>query len=74
MKNSVQYKLLTETVPPLEVLNVALIDKKGITNHMKIMSKIKSNGSSLTKPFNHFIVKRELALNIERSNTWMKRG
>ena len=73
-KNSVQCKLLSETVPPLEALNVALIDKKGLTNHMKILKKNKSNGSSLTKRFNHFKVKGELALNIERSDTRMKRG
>ena len=33
MKHSfIQRKLLTEILPPLEALNVALIDEKGITN------------------------------------------
>ena len=37
MKNSdIQRKLLTETLQILEALNVALIDEKGITNHIKM--------------------------------------
>ena len=66
MKNSdIQRKLLTETLPPLEALNVALIDEKGITNHIKMTSTFKSNGYSSNKSFNHFNVKREPTLNIE---------
>ena len=75
MKNSdIQRKLLTETLPPLEALNVALIDEKGITNHIKMTSTFKSNGYSSNKSFNHFNVKREPTLNIERTNTCMKCG
>ena len=75
MKNSdIQRKLLTETLAPLEALNVALIDEKGITNHMKMTSTFKSNGYSSINPFNHFNIKREPTLNIERSNTCMKCG
>ena len=75
MKNSdIQCKLLTETLPPLEAKNVALIDERGIANHMKVTSNFKSDGFSLIKPFNHFNVKREPTLNIERSNTCKKYG
>ena len=74
-KNSdIQRKLLTETVPPLEALNAALIDEKGITNHIKMTSTFKSTGYSSNKSFNHFNVKREPTLNIERNNTCMKCG
>ena len=75
MKNSdIQRKLLTETLPPLEAFNVALIDEKGITNHMKMTSIFQSNGYASNKPFNHFNIKREPTSNIERSNTCMKCG
>ena len=75
MKNSeTQRKLLTSTLPPLEALNVALIDEKRITRHMKVTSDFKSNGYSSNKPFNHFNIEREPNLNIERSNTCMKFG
>ena len=37
-------------------------------------STFKSNGYSSNEPFNHFNIKREPALNIERSNTCMKCG
>ena len=75
MKNSdIQRKLLTETLPPLEALNVALIDEKGITNHNKMTNAFKSNGYSSNKSFNHFDVKREPTLNIERNNTCTKCG
>ena len=58
MKNSdIQRKLLTETLPPLEASNVALIDEKGITNHIKMTSTFKSNGYSSNKSFNHCKVK-----------------
>ena len=36
--SEIQRKLLTETLPSLEALNVALIDEKGITNHMKVLN------------------------------------
>ena len=73
IKNSdIQRKLLTETLPPLEALNVALIDGKGITNHIKMTSTFKSNGYPSNKSFNQFNVKREPTLNIERKNTCMK--
>ena len=75
MKNSdIQRKLLTETLPPLKTLNVALIDEKRITNHIKMTSTFKSNGYSSNKSFNHFNVKREPTLNIKRTNTCMKCG
>ena len=75
MKNSdIQRKLLTESLPPLKALNVALIDEKGITNHIKMTSTFKSNGYSSNKSFNHFNVKRDPTLNIERTNTCMKCG
>ena len=75
MKNSdIQRKFLTEPLPPLEALNVALIDEKGITNHMKMTSTFKFNGYSSKKSFNHFNVKREPTLNIERNNTCIKCG
>ena len=62
-----------ETLPtPLEALDVALIDEKGITNHMKMTSTFKSNGYSSNNSFNLFNVKREPTLNIERNNTCMK--
>ena len=69
-----QRKILTKTLPPREALNVALIDKKGILNHLKLTIKFKSNGSSVHKPHSHFIVKREPTLNIEKSNTCVKCG
>ena len=73
MKNSdIQRKFLTETLPALEALNMALIDEKGITNHMKMMKTFKSNEPSVNKHFHQFYVKREPTLNIERSNTCMK--
>ena len=75
MKNyDIQRKLLTETLPPREALNVALIDEKGILNHLKLTNNFKSNGSSVHKPHSHFTVKREPTLNIEKSNTCMKCG
>ena len=75
MKNwDIQRKLLMETLFPLEALNVALIDEKRITNHIKMTSTFKSNGYSSNKSFNHFNVKREPTLNIERTNTCMKCG
>ena len=70
----IQRKLLTETLPPREALNVALIDEKGILNHLKLTNSFKSNGSSVHKPHSHFTVKRELTPNIEKSNTCMKSG
>ena len=40
MKNyDIQKKLLTETLPPRKALNVALIDEKGILNHLKLKHK-----------------------------------
>ena len=75
MKNyDIQRKLLTETLPPREALNVALIDEKGILNHLKLTNNCKSNGSSVHKPYSQFTVKREPALNIEKSNTCMMCG
>ena len=48
MKNyDIQRKLLTETLQPRESLNVALIDEKGILNHLKLTINFKSNGSSV---------------------------
>ena len=59
MKNyDIQRKLLTETLPPREALNVALIDEKGILNHLKPTNNLKSNGSSVHKPHSHFTVKK----------------
>ena len=73
MKNSdIQRKLLTETLPTQEALNVALIDEKGITNHLKMTKTFKSNELSVNKHFHQFNVKREPTLNIERRNTCMK--
>ena len=75
MKNyDIQRKLLAETFPPPEALNVALIDQKGILNHLKLTNTFKSNGSSVQKPHSHFTVKREPTLNIKKRNTCMKRG
>ena len=75
MKNyDIQRKLLTETLPPREALNVALVDKKGILNHLKLTNSFESNGSTVHKPHSRFTVKREPTLNIERSNTCMKCG
>ena len=70
--SDIQEKLLTKTLPPREALNVALVDGKGISNHLKLTNKFKSNGPSVHKPHNHFNVKKEPTLNIERSNTCMK--
>ena len=75
MKNyDIQMKLLTETLPPREALNVALIDEEEISNHLKLTNNFKRNGSSVHKPHSHFTVKREPTLNIEKSNTNMKCG
>ena len=75
MKNyDIQRKLLTETLPPRETLNVALIDEKGTLNHPKLTNNFKSNGSSVHKSNNHFKVKREPTLNVEKSNNCMKCG
>ena len=58
MKNSdIQRKLLTETLPPLEELNLALIDEKGITNSNKMTNSFKSNRSSVQKLYKLFNVK-----------------
>ena len=70
----IQQKLLTETLPPREPLKVALIDEKGILNHLKLSNDFKSNGPSVLESHNHFNVKREPTLNIERINTCMKCG
>ena len=73
MKNyDIQMKLLTETLPPREALKVALINEKGILNHLKLTNKFKPNGTSVHKPHSLFTVKREPTLNIEKSNTCMK--
>ena len=65
-KSDIQRKLLTETLSPLEALNVALnvalTDDKVLTNHMKMTITFKSNGSSVNKTFNLFNVKREPTL------------
>ena len=45
-----------------------------MTNHLKTTNSFKSNGSSVHKSYNHFNVKREQYLNIERKNTCLKRG
>ena len=75
MKNyNNQRKLSTETLPPRKALNVALIDEKGILNHIKLTNNFKSNGSSVHKPHSHFNVKREPTLNVEKSNTCIKCG
>ena len=75
MKNSkIQRMLLTETLPILEALNVALLDQKKVTNHVKMTNNFISNENSLNKPFDHFNVKREPTLNIEQSNTCTKCG
>ena len=51
MKNhDIQRKLLTETLPPREALNVALIDEEKNLNHLKHTNNFKSNGSSV-QPF-----------------------
>ena len=36
-----QKKLLRETLPLLEALNIALIDEKGTTNHIKLANNLK---------------------------------
>ena len=66
--------MLNRTIPPREALNVALIDEKGVLNHLKLTNKFKTNGSTVHRPHKHFTVKRESTLNIERSNTCMKYG
>ena len=58
-----------ENLPYLEVLRMALIEEKIITNHIKKTKNFKSNGPSVQKPFNHFNVKREPVLKIEQSYT-----
>ena len=72
--SDIQQKLVTETPPPLEALNVALIDEKRITSHKKMTKNFKSNEFSSKKPFNHFIARKEPTLNIERSTNCMKSG
>ena len=73
MKNyDIQRKLLTETLPPREALNVALIDEKRILNHLKLTNNFKSNGPSVHKSHSHFNVKREPILHIVKSNNCMK--
>ena len=75
MKNcDIQRKLLKETLPPREALNVALIDEKGILNHLKLTNNFKSNGSSVHKSHSDFNVKKEPTLNVEKSNNCMKCG
>ena len=75
MKNyDIQRKLLTGTIPPREALNVALIDEKGILNHLKLTNNLKFNESSVHKPHSHFTVEKEPTLNIETNNTRMKCG
>ena len=68
----IQRKLLMETLPLWEALNVALIYKKGIFNHLKITNSFKPNDSSVHKSYNHFKVKREPTLQIEWSNICIK--
>ena len=75
MKNSdTQRKFLSETLPSLEALHVALIDEKGITKYTKMTNTLKSDGSSVNKPFNDFKVKKEPDSNFERSYTCIKCG
>ena len=66
-----QRKLLTESLPPWEAPNVALIDEKGVLNHLKLTNNFKSNESSLHKSHSHFNVEREPTLNIEKSKNCM---
>ena len=73
MRNyDIQRKILTETLPPREALNVALIDEKRILNHLKLTNNFESNGPTVHKSHNHFNAIREPTLNIERCNTCMK--
>ena len=65
---------MTETLPPREALNLAFIDEKEILNHLKLTNNFKSKEPPVDKSHNHFIIKREPTLNIERSNTCMKCG
>ena len=70
-------KTVNRNPSPREALNVALIDEKEILNHLKLTNNVKSNGSSVHKSSVqniHFKVKREPALNIERSNNCMMCG
>ena len=73
-KFDLQRKLFTGTLPPREALNIALIDKKGFLDHLKLTNNFKSNGSTAHRPHNHFTVKREPTMNIENSNTCMQCG
>ena len=50
----IQRKLLTQALPSLKALNVALIHKIGMTNHMEIAKSFNSNGSYVHRTFNHF--------------------
>ena len=72
MKNSdMQRKVLNKTLTQWEALSVTLC---GTLNLFKITSNFKFNRSSVHKPHNHFNVKREPTLNIERSNFCFKYG
>ena len=53
---------------------MALINEKGFLNHLKLTNNFKSYGPPVRKSHNHFNVKREPTLNIERNNTCMKCG
>ena len=72
--NDIQRKIVTETLPPREALNVALIDEKGTLNHLKLTNNFECNGPPVHKSHNQFNVKIEPTLKIERSNTCMKCG
>ena len=59
MKNyDIQRKLLTRTLPPREALKVALIDEKGILDHLNYTNNFKSNGLTVHRPHNNFYCKK----------------
>ena len=69
-------KLLSATIISTEALNQALIDGNGYFNHQKLrnMARSSANGTTFKSFNNHNQIKKELSLNIERSNSCMKCG
>ena len=62
-------KITHKSNPLLDALNLALIEKKRIPNHMKVKNIFKSNGTSVNESFSQFNVEKEPTPNMERNNT-----
>ena len=69
-----QRKLLIETLPPQEVLNVGLIDEKAISNHLTMTNNFKSSYSVYNNTVNKHQTfnKQAPTLAVDSRNSSMK--